>query len=177
MQFVEQAVCCVHTTCRDPFLCVGYLARVPCERAENLSHVLAVKLTRAHICTQAAWLDLSPTHVVGIHCKGGKGRTGLFTSSLLIWTFFLDTDSDGDSLPPLGPSQVFDSIHVHAASASCQALAHLLRSAVDKKPHADDSFDLGRVAGALSYFAKRRTKSSRSPQSDMQGVTAPCQQR
>lgn len=37
---------------------------------------------------QSAWLDQFPTNVVAVHCKGGKGRTGCFISSLIMWCSF-----------------------------------------------------------------------------------------
>ena len=38
-------------------------------------------------CEQVSlWLDSRPDNVVAVHCRGGKGRTGTFCSSLLLWT-------------------------------------------------------------------------------------------
>jgi len=38
-------------------------------------------------CQSAShFLNKSPKHTVAVHCRGGKGRTGLFISSLMLWT-------------------------------------------------------------------------------------------
>ncbi len=38
-------------------------------------------------CQNAShFLNKSPKHTVAVHCRGGKGRTGLFISSLMLWT-------------------------------------------------------------------------------------------
>jgi hypothetical protein len=38
-------------------------------------------------CEQVSlWLDSRADNVVAVHCRGGKGRTGTFCSSLLLWT-------------------------------------------------------------------------------------------
>ncbi|KAJ1479426.1 hypothetical protein T484DRAFT_1814321, partial [Baffinella frigidus] len=38
-----------------------------------------------------AFLNLDPSNVVVVHCRGGKGRTGTFCSSLLLWSDFCTT--------------------------------------------------------------------------------------
>ncbi|KAJ1480040.1 hypothetical protein T484DRAFT_1812105 [Baffinella frigidus] len=43
-------------------------------------------------CRQAtAFLNLDPSNVVVVHCRGGKGRTGTFCSALLLWSDFCTT--------------------------------------------------------------------------------------
>eukprot|EP00286_Rhodomonas_abbreviata_P000128 CAMPEP_0181290110 /NCGR_PEP_ID=MMETSP1101-20121128/1243_1 /TAXON_ID=46948 /ORGANISM="Rhodomonas abbreviata, Strain Caron Lab Isolate" /LENGTH=633 /DNA_ID=CAMNT_0023394381 /DNA_START=347 /DNA_END=2244 /DNA_ORIENTATION=- len=42
--------------------------------------------TLMNFCEDAtAWLNDSPSNVVAVHCQGGKGRTGTFCSSLMLW--------------------------------------------------------------------------------------------
>jgi hypothetical protein len=145
---------------------------MPCRRTCLLVRLNAMS---THLCTQATWLDQSPTHVVGIHCKGGKGRTGMFISSLLIWTFFFNTNSIGN--PPASPAPPVKPFGFRFV-LSTWALASLFRYHAGNRLPVNDVCDLGRFIGALSYFAKRRTKSrGKTKTSDMQAVTAPCQQR
>ena len=45
--------------------------------------------TLISFCDKAkAFLNASPQNVVAVHCQGGKGRTGLFCSALMLWTGF-----------------------------------------------------------------------------------------
>ena len=48
--------------------------------------------TLVSFCKQAtSFLNMHPQNVVAVHCRGGKGRTGTFCSSLLVWTGFSST--------------------------------------------------------------------------------------
>ena len=39
-----------------------------------------------HFCREASkWLLRDAAHVVNVHCKGGKGRTGIMIAELLLW--------------------------------------------------------------------------------------------
>ena len=44
--------------------------------------------------TASHWLEASPQNMVIVHCRGGKGRTGLFVSSLMLWTRVFKTCSE-----------------------------------------------------------------------------------
>jgi len=40
-----------------------------------------------HFCREASkWLLRDAAHVVNVHCKGGKGRTGIMIAALLLWS-------------------------------------------------------------------------------------------
>ena len=39
-----------------------------------------------HFCEEATrWLRQNPKNIIATHCKGGKGRTGVLCSVLILW--------------------------------------------------------------------------------------------
>lgn len=40
------------------------------------------------------WLDQDPENVSGVHCKAGKGRTGVMISCYLIWKKVFNNATD-----------------------------------------------------------------------------------
>ncbi len=41
--------------------------------------------------TASTWLNAQDKNIVAVHCQGGKGRTGMFCSSLMLWTGLCST--------------------------------------------------------------------------------------
>ena len=47
------------------------------------------------------WLDLDPRHVVAVHCKAGKGRTGMVLACWLVHSRECTTADEERRPPPL----------------------------------------------------------------------------
>lgn len=63
-------------------LLCGHVHRIPFE-----DHGPPLLLEMIHFCSQAArWCNRDPANVIAVHCKGGKGRTGVMIAAFLLWT-------------------------------------------------------------------------------------------
>lgn len=57
------------------------VARIPFE-----DHGPPLLIEMIQFCREASkWLLKDPGHVISVHCKGGKGRTGVMIAALLLW--------------------------------------------------------------------------------------------
>ena len=64
-----------------PQMFFNQMQRIPFE-----DHGPPLLVELIHFCREACkWLNANPAHVVNVHCKGGKGRTGVMISALLLW--------------------------------------------------------------------------------------------
>ena len=58
-----------------------------CQRIPFEDHGPPLLVEMFHFCTQAArWNNLHDQNVIAVHCKGGKGRTGVMIAAFLLWT-------------------------------------------------------------------------------------------
>jgi len=65
-----------------PRLLLDHMTRIPFE-----DHGPPLLLEILYFCSEASrWLSTNLRTVIAVHCKGGKGRTGLMISALLLWT-------------------------------------------------------------------------------------------
>ncbi|EKX46715.1 hypothetical protein GUITHDRAFT_70451 [Guillardia theta CCMP2712] len=73
----------------DTDLLYGQVRKIPFydHNAPLLTQLIRFCETASH------WLEASPQNMVIVHCRGGKGRTGLFVSSLMLWTKVFKTCS------------------------------------------------------------------------------------
>ena len=71
----------------DPGLLFGQVQRIPFHDHSAPSLKILVEF-----CEKAtAWLNENSRHVIAVHCRGGKGRTGTFCSALMRWTGLFST--------------------------------------------------------------------------------------
>ncbi len=58
-----------------------------CHRIPFEDHGPPLLVEMLHFCAQASrWCKLDRDHVIAVHCKGGKGRTGVMIAAFLLWT-------------------------------------------------------------------------------------------
>jgi len=64
-----------------PQMFFNQVQRIPFE-----DHGPPLLIEMIHFCREASkWLQRDTAHVVNVHCKGGKGRTGVMIAALLLW--------------------------------------------------------------------------------------------
>ena len=68
---------------------MNHVQRIPFE-----DHSPPLLLELIHFCRESTkWMKQDPKNVVAVHCKGGKGRTGVMIAALLVresvWTLVL----------------------------------------------------------------------------------------
>ncbi len=65
-----------------PQLFFNQMQRIPFE-----DHGPPLLSEMIHFCREASkWLLCDPSHVICVHCKGGKGRTGVMIAAILLWS-------------------------------------------------------------------------------------------
>ena len=74
----------------DPALLGGRVARVPVEdhNPPRLSQLVGF------LEAAGRFMDDDPAHCIAVHCKGGKGHTGVFVCAWLLYSRFLPTATD-----------------------------------------------------------------------------------
>ena len=66
----------------NPDMLFNQVQRIPFE-----DHMPPLMSEMFQFCEEASmWLMKDPRNVVAVHCKGGKGRSGVMTSALILWT-------------------------------------------------------------------------------------------
>ena len=64
-----------------PQMFFNQVQRIPFE-----DHGPPLLVELVHFCREASkWLESNPANVVIVHCKGGKGRTGVMIAALMLW--------------------------------------------------------------------------------------------
>jgi hypothetical protein len=65
-----------------PRMFFNQVQRIPFE-----DHCPPLLVELIQFCREASkWLSRDNTHIVNVHCKGGKGRTGVMIAALLLWS-------------------------------------------------------------------------------------------
>ena len=60
---------------------MNHVQRIPFE-----DHGPPLLLELIHFCREATkWMQVDPKFVIAVHCKGGKGRTGIMIAAFLLW--------------------------------------------------------------------------------------------
>eukprot|EP01026_Neomeris_dumetosa_P033890 TRINITY_DN2717_c0_g1_i1.p2 TRINITY_DN2717_c0_g1~~TRINITY_DN2717_c0_g1_i1.p2 ORF type:complete len:574 (-),score=58.35 TRINITY_DN2717_c0_g1_i1:2068-3684(-) len=64
----------------DPGLLDNRVARYPCDDMQPPS----LEVLDVIVCDAQRWLEADPQHIIAVHCKAGKGRTGIAVCALLL---------------------------------------------------------------------------------------------
>lgn len=80
-----------------------------CHRIPFEDHGPPLLVEMLHLCAQASrWCKLDQDHVIAVHCKGGKGRTGVMIAAFLLWTGHRRTAMDALELFSFRRTQNWD---------------------------------------------------------------------